>query len=40
MWQAYNYTKHNGIALRNQYPRAYANSKQECLYDPLTMSYF
>jgi len=40
MWQAYNYTKYHGIALKNVYPRAYANKQMKCVYDPNTMSYF
>ena len=40
MWQAYNYTKYYGIALKNVYPRAYANKQMKCVYDPNTMSYF
>ena len=33
MWQAFNYTKHNGIALRKDYARDYSASKKDCEYD-------
>ena len=34
MWNAFNYTKENGIALKTTYPRHYSSRKLDCIYRP------
>lgn len=40
MWNAYNYTKANGIALRADYPTDYLGEKRTCQYNEATMVHF